>query len=371
MTLGHQLALLALIFMALHACSGDRQLPGQLQRDGSISPREGGVVSSGDVDLSDVADGRCGELDLPVVRVTPRVLFILDRSFSMIESRNWDTVRAAMTEVVDELEWRLAFGLMVFPATGGPTACDEGLNGCSSPNSPIIGCSPGHGREIANAIETMQTCGGTPTAPSVQAAADYFAERLDPTHIPSGRWAPSYVVLATDGAPNCNGDLDGERCRCTAVVGCEWSANNCLDDDRTFTAIEELTAEGIPLFVLGISASAWQDVLDEMALRGGTGRAFMADEPETVFEALVSITEGLTTCEVEIGDPGPAVDPELVNFTIDGETVPMAAEDECSNGWRWVDDQYRRVVFCGTACERLRSGEIDLVRATFGCPTVY
>ena len=44
---------------------------------------------------------------------------------------------------------------------------------------------------------------------------------------------PKFILLATDGAPNCNDALDGSSCACTNPLGgCILNPGNCLDDAR-------------------------------------------------------------------------------------------------------------------------------------------
>jgi hypothetical protein len=318
-----------------------------------------------DVDGDTDWDGICDEEAFPIALLTPDMLIVLDRSNSMQEAGHWDPVRAAIysvTEALDDIVW---FGLMVFPNVEEPDACVDRDNQCAAARAPLIDCAVTTSADIRTTLTDMPTCGGTPIASTLASARTYLTA-LAPT---TGH--PSYVVLATDGAPNCNPGLDGATCTCTAPVGgCVPNMLNCLDDARTNDVIDALRAAGIGVFVIGIAVSDWRAVLDEMASRGGTGAAIMADDPASIQAAFEAVTGAVSSCEFEIGEPDPSADPDLVNFYFDGDRVPFDADGLCDDGWLWVDEGHTRVRFCGPRCEALRDRDVAEVRATFGCPTL-
>lgn len=360
-----------LVSILIAACTSDRQLPNGLDLDsGPVPPRDADHDTAdggrdGDADEEPV----CDEMDLPVVRVTPRVLIVLDRSVSMASDGAWDAVREAIYDVTRALQSRIAFGLMVFPRADGRLACSADVNVCEPARTPSVSCRSSNASEIRRALRDLGPCGGTPTALTLEAAAEYFREAPSVDHVPAPRDSLGHVLLATDGAPNCNDDLDPDGCRCTGPPGtCDDFPLNCLDHERTYQAVADLNGNTVDVYVLGIDASAWADVLDEMARLGGTEAAYFASDPSAIEDDLESITQGLTTCEVVLDEPEPVADPEKVNFYVDGERVPH--DPECTEGWAWDDEQRSRVVFCGSWCERIRSGEVDDVTATFVCPTL-
>ncbi len=255
------------------------------------------------------------------------------------------------------------FGLMVFPNVEEPDACAGTSSQCIAARHVSVPCAQDNAASIRSALDDIEPCGGTPIAMSLDAARDYLA-RLTTGH-------PQYIVLATDGAPNCNGSLDGATCTCTAPTGgCDPNVYNCLDDVRTLGAIDRLRTAGIQVFVIGISVSEWREVLDSMAARGGTTAAFMAEDPAAVEVAFSEAAGAAASCEFEIGSPDPSADPDLVNFYFDDEGVPMDTEPPCDAGWEWANDAHTRVRFCGAYCDQLRTHAVDEVRATFGCPTI-
>ena len=110
---------------------------------------------------------------------------------------------------------------------------------------------------IVDALETYQPSGGTPTADALAHSLAYFTTG-------SGRTlaGTSYVLLATDGGPNCNADITCDESTCTANIEdpmntmlCGGSCcdamleplapTNCLDEARTVDQVEALADEGI------------------------------------------------------------------------------------------------------------------------------
>jgi hypothetical protein len=328
------------------------------------------VDSDIDADSDTDPDGDgwvCDEAAFDISLLTPDMLIVLDRSYSMAREGHWTPALDAVYAVTESLDLLIWFGLMVFPNTAEPDACDGSdiRTQCIAAREPDVPCASDNAGAIRTTLEGTIPCGGTPIAQSLEAAQRYLADLSSTTS------HPSYVVLATDGAPNCNGSLDGATCTCTASDGgCDPNVYNCLDDVRTLSVIDGLHVAGTQVFVIGIRASEWTAVLDSMAAHGGTGAAIMAEDTASIEAAFSEAAGAAASCEFELGSPDPSADPDLVNFYFDGVAVPMDAEGECDAGWAWIDDAHTRVRFCGVACDRLRSHAVTEVRATFGCPTI-
>lgn len=332
--------------------------------------RDGGSTGDGGWSGADDAGGSgetCDEVDLVVRQVTPNVLIVLDRSASMSLGGHWEPVRDAIVDVAESMDTAVRLGLMVFPNIEAPQAC-EGLgmeNRCEPAHGPTVECALGNSAAIGGELETMETCGATPASETLAAARLY----LEGLSLDSSD--PSVVLLATDGGPTCNDGLDGSTCQCVSPVGgCGLDPRNCLDDQRTYEVIDQLRGVGIRSFVIGVSATEYQSVLNEMALRGGSEAALMANDPESVLSAFQAVIGSVASCEFDLGDVDPSADQELVNIYVDGTHVPMDTDGACDEGWRWADLEHHRVMFCGTSCDVVRGGQGVGIRATFGCPTL-
>lgn len=303
----------------------------------------------------------CGEEEFNINQVTPDMLIILDRSNSMHYNGFWDPTRDAVVNIAMTYQNSVLFGLMVFPdlscVNGMPSQCNPG-------RTPIVEVALNNGESIQSALSFMDTCGGTPIAQTLVNAHNYLIGLTDTN--------PKYILLATDGAPNCNNSLDGSTCRCTCTdpsvcAPCTELSSNCLDDTGTYDAIDDLYDDGIKTFVIGMSTAAeeWGDVLSAMARHGGTDALYPAEDPAQLEDVFDRITGMIATCEFDL-NPSDAADPHKVNFYFDGVVVPMDSNNE--NGWNWVDDDTIR--FYGSYCDQIMNGDVNTISAKYGCPTI-
>src|SRR5690606_37461839 len=136
---------------------------------------------------------------------------------------------------------------------------------------------------IIEAFDRIRPGGGTPTSIALDHAHDYFVNG-------SGKdlEGDKYVILATDGGPNCNSNINCDASGCTlniegrqsGGITCEPEGPNCctgsagtlacLDDDASENAVSRLASAGIDTFVVGIPGSeAYAGVLDSLAVEGG------------------------------------------------------------------------------------------------------
>ncbi|NMC69051.1 MAG: VWA domain-containing protein [Myxococcales bacterium] len=330
--------------------------------DGTPPPVDGDDVVRPEV--PDVVEEACDQEEFEIARVIPDMLIVLDRSNSMFDEESWNPVREAIYAVTAEMDREIWFGLMLFPNVTGSPVCSGSTAQCEPGHEPLVGVAEGNGIPIRDALGPMLTCGGTPTAQTLQNARAYLDTLAADGH-------PKFILLATDGAPNCNSALDGYSCVCTNPSGgCSINNLNCLDDARTMAIVEDIRASGIQIFVLGIRTSEWSDILNEMAARGGTGGAFFAEDPASMRAAFEDIAGSIASCEFDMRAPDPSADPDRVNFYFDGVVVPSDSDGTCDNGWAWTDGTHTRVEFCGSYCDDLLGRRVTNVSATWGCPTV-
>ncbi|MCP4683955.1 MAG: hypothetical protein GY867_00775, partial [bacterium] len=75
-------------------------------------------------------------------------------------------------------------------------------------------------------------------------------------------------------------------------------------------------------------------------------------------------------CVYEIQTPEEEIDPTETNFYFDDKIVGY--DPDCANGvgWTWTDTTQTKVEFCKEACDELKGGTVENIRATFGCPVV-
>ncbi len=369
-------ALLAL-GAALFAACGSKHPPLVDESTTGGPEGDGGVFADLDArpNCETMADGGpCGCLEMSFLTDAPNLYFVLDRSGSMTEDNKWQTVRNVVATTVQKLGPRIKFGAAVYPKSSSSCASGIEVMPVRSGDSPAGTRGPAV-QNFLNATNLKAT-GGTPTAATLRAIAPKVSAL-------GGR---TFVVLATDGGPNCNNAAACDSSSCIANIerydpACQpggttnccspdlYGRESCLDADASEAAVKALTAAGIPTYVIGVPGSApYASLLDRLAQAGGTARAtspyyYRVDSSDgaALDEALRAIAAKVTArCDLPL-DPPPA-DPTRVNVYFDDTVVPADPE----NGWR-LDG--KTITLVGAACQRVLSGEILNLRVIGGCPT--
>lgn len=313
----------------------------------------------------------CGGMRVALTQRRTEVMLVVDRSGSMNEAdddgvRKWSVLVSVLREVLPRIESNVALGLLMFPV--GP---EEGGAKAACTRAPSVAVAPtfGNAAAVLAALDPVVPGGGTPTFAALTATAGYFTRTPDPL-------GQRYVLLATDGAPNCNRDLDPTTCVCAAPEevcrpGHPGYFESCLDDRRTLTAIRELSARGIGTFVVGLlGVESMASVLDAMAVAGGhplpgPRRFYSATSRDALTRALRGITSALVDCRFRLDTAPP--DPDLVDVRLGDER--LVRDPQHRDGWGWSDASHREIAFYGATCERVQneSGGVVLA-AVFGCP---
>ena len=311
------------------------------------------------------------------------MLVVLDRSMSMEIDGIWDPMGQALTYVTSEYKDLINFGLMLFPGGGSSCDNDKPATVCVAPQSfyPDVSLeSPSAATAIASVFDPssgshVTPCGGTPIASTLASAKDYLLGL--PTQ------EKRYVLLATDGAPNCNPNLSSPGCICTNQQpdACNKEPLNCLDDIDTYAATEALQTAGIDTYVLGMGETVnarWSEQLGHIAQRGGTQSYYSVTDTAKLDDALETITNNVVRCDFDIAwdelDEDVATDKGLINFFCkESEFDPISRQnlvgydENCTQGkgWAWVNDNTVR--FCNDACNKLKRRKCSAVTVTFGC----
>lgn len=336
----------------------------------------------------------CGATALNAARPVVNVLLVVDKSSSMsikdeFPEGRWATLGGALRTALDQTKDRLSYGLEFFPFANDPK--DE-PGTCETPSGLDVLVPIDDGSDtvpmIEGALDAYDPAGGTPTADALSHALDYFQDG-------DGKALPgtSYVLLATDGGPDCNADLTCDADSCTinlensmATMGCGGSCcdaqldpkgpESCLDEDRTVDAVAALAKAGIHTFVVGIPGSQFfAGTLNKMAVAGkepstdGSASYYevtVDDGAKGLADVLTRITTGLiTTCRLDLTSTPP--DLRLLNVEIDGSNVPQEGAD----GWS-VDTATSppSIVLEGKTCDYMEEHGAKSVNVTYGCPTV-
>jgi hypothetical protein len=318
--------------------------------------------------------GYCDCVDVPLFADAPNIYFVLDRSGSMATDNKWTQVRLVVAQVLRGLGPRANFGATVFPGFA--------QNACAAPEQilPVRpGDPPGVDGPTTTALLTATSGdpnGGTPTAEALRQVLPYLQTVKGKT----------FVILATDGGPNCNAGASCTFTQCIPniedIPGCpkggslnccespNGARESCLDAPATTSAVAALKAAGIPVYVVGLpGAEVYANVLDDFAVSGGTAGAtspkyYKIDSTSgtALLAALKKIAAKIVaTCDFKLKDP--TATPNLVNVYLDEVVLPH----DPVNGWK-IDGG--TVTLLGTACDKVLSGDVLDVRIITGCPTV-
>jgi len=226
----------------------------------------------------------------------PDVLLVQDRSGSMANDENdnacsssgcvtgtskWSQMTAAVTQVVQSTDASVNWGVKFFP--------DDAL--CSASRPPAVPVGPMSGSAVALSLEATQPGGNTPTRDAILTATAYLVSLTDAN--------PKFLVLATDGLPNC-------------PVGCATTMCTKTDDAAVETAIEQAAQQGINTFVIGIgNVASAQSTLNQLAIAGGEAQAgaatsyYAATDGSAISAALMNIVDKVTGCPPPGADAGP------------------------------------------------------------------
>jgi hypothetical protein len=267
----------------------------------------------------------------------PDVLLVLDKSGSMGDplgnggQSKMDVMKQAVQQVLPAQNASIHFGLELYPSDN---AC-----GATSPVAPVL---PNNANNVVLQVSGVQPGGSTPTYKALDEARSYYGS----TQVnPDGR----FVLLATDGLPNCNG-----------------SDPQNPSNDLTLNAARNLVQAGIKVFVIGFGDVSAADpaFLSALAQAGGTGDFFAANSPQQLQAALASISGTVTqaSCSFEL-ETRPQDETKLA-VTLDGNDVPR--DPSHGTGWDY-DASTNTITFYGSTCDQIQSGTGSNVGVDYGC----
>jgi len=247
--------------------------------------------------------------------------------------------------------------------------------------------------EVNNSIKAIKNYGygtpipegGTPTAQSLEYLLASVPELKDAAR-------RNFVLLLTDGLPNCNAAFSG-TCLCT-TGDCSSEKTGCLNKDDSVKAVASLNAQNIQTIVIGFGADftastalgkAGAATLNDMAAAGGfaridkecsvdadcgTGGICVGAEPAQsklgtcnkfyraanrtdLAEALRQISERVQTqdpCLISLNTTGLNASLMAVYFTYRGTTTRLVAGQDT-----WSLAAGEGVRLAGTWCETIKT----------------
>lgn len=321
------------------------------------NPNPSGFDGSGGVDrpfiageVGAVTGDACPTNNYMANNLPPDLLIVLDRSGSMNQdsmggmlmagdpNTKWALMTAAIKAVVSQSEASVNWGLKFF---------GTGASGCAVANVTAVDPATMTAAAISAAIDlpANQPGSSTPTRAAETSAGMYLMGRTNMN--------PKYILLATDGEPNC------------AAMG-GGGGGGATDGPAAIAAVAAVAAMGFPTFVIGIAADMEAGTtLDGMAMAGlrpraGTPSYYSVSTTADLMAALIAI-QSLTAlpCQFQLG--GVPSNLGAVTVTVGGMVIPMGE-------WTYGPGN-RSVIFAdaGAICTQLKSGAIKDVSINLPC----
>lgn len=344
----------------------------------------------GTVTMPPEGGANCGFTNLTAAPLEVNVLLVVDKSASMNEpekSPKWPQLQEALAATLEATEERISFGLDLYPYSGKSGGALSGA--CQMPDTSAIVVPVQAGTDakplILSALQDNEPSGGTPTAAALARAYEYYTSGAG-----KSLKGAKYVLLATDGGPNCSSDpdimCDADACT-TNIDGLDCGGNccdpkkdpdgpsKCLDDAASIQAVANLADAGIKTFVIGIPGTeAYADTLDALAGQSGVENpdappSYFAvsaqDGVEGLTSVLTKVTTGLiTSCKLQLEEEPPNIKDVFV--VVDGELIKQDDPD----GWAESDPSTSppTIVLQGATCEKLETEGAGYINVSYGCP---
>jgi hypothetical protein len=311
-----------------------------------------GRPPAGDAMADDVVDAKvdrheagplCESSSISIEQLRPTVTLLVDQSGSMRErypnpsstSTRWSIVHDALmdptTGVIKQLQFKLRFGIAFYTSH----------NGSSTGTCPIMGevrAATNNYEAIRALYDRMTPDDDTPTGDAI----DKVVEGIDSSSIRSNQT----ILLVTDGLPDTCARPDPQNGQPQAIL-----------------AAQKAHADGIDLYVLGISADIGGQNLQELA-NAGKGQPINLVWPRDPnaaqpFQASDSVA-GLTAqfrdvfgripfCEVRLSRNVEVSEASSGTVVLDG--TPLSYGDP--NGFILGDPRHLEIV--GTACDTIKN----------------
>ncbi|MFZ5891156.1 MAG: vWA domain-containing protein [Myxococcota bacterium] len=364
---------------------------------GNSSSSSGGNTSSTPgqcMAFEGIDQDKCGSSSVEATIKTVNMMLVIDKSGSMKSGLDgtetgmpskWSGMQTALATALAKVQDDINFGMVLYPSAAAAAAPPNDYaaacqveTGAAAVNVPITSGAAAV-TAISAALKNTMPAGGTPTAQALKAAYDYFVTG-------DGALKPGdkYVLLATDGGPNCNSanTCDNQPDKCTCVIDSGNAAtccNNkgflCLDDSAVLMQIQALADKGIPTFVVGVPGTeAYATYLDAFAVAGGKPNEvgptkYYKVEASGGVQGLVDVFSTITTqlvrnCDIDLTSQPD--DPDKVNVAIDCNIIKRADDTWTLD----VSSMPNKLLLKGATCEKIQTSGAKRVDVIYGCPSV-
>jgi hypothetical protein len=313
----------------------------------------------------------CGLFQFQPTPKAADIMMVLDRSGSMTDApegapsgspSKWTIVTPALMSVVTATQGSISWGLKTFPE-----ATTDSLTDCAGGITSVIDVqvAPMDGMTMNNVIAATTANGsGTPTADAITAAATYLGKLTDNN--------PKYLLLATDGEPDCVGTT-------------KESGTNNPADTAAVTAVGKALMAGFPTFVVGIvtSKDSATTELNNLATAGGEAlnagnplsnsfyETDLASNSTAITQALQSITGQISTCLFPLSSPPPVEnDGTKVGVYLGASMTRIPYDATMTKGWAYTDTNDTAIQVYGSWCDMIQAAGAGAVQIIYGCANI-
>jgi hypothetical protein len=306
----------------------------------------------------------CGGGKIPVMPLPPDILIVQDKSGSMSNddsdsscnggcgaNSKWSQLTTALSTVVQATDMTVNWGLKYFSDN----------NACSASNAPAVTVGVMKGGAVTTSIMGTQPGGNTPTRDAITSGAAYLATLTDPN--------PKFLLLATDGLPNCP---SGCATMAKPNTACTMT-DNPNEDAAAEAAVMMAAMQGFPTFVIGIgNVTTAQNTLNQLAINGGhaqtgAGTSYFAATDEASLEAALNAIVGqVASCLI----PLPAASQGQTNVAVSVDNAagtPTKVPNDPTNGWTYTDSTDTSITLHGTYCDGVTNGTYSNVEYVYAC----
>lgn len=284
----------------------------------------------------------CGKQTFPIQasKQSPNIMMVVDESGSMKDPiggstmSKWTALQGAVNQLLGAYSGSAQWGLSIFPHTPSNSCSAGQVDVAVAPNTTMTILSK------LNALNDQNIGGNTPTTSTLQAMLGSTAGLADATK-------SNYVLLMTDGEPNCGGDVNSVKSTIAQLYG---------------------QAVSVRTFVVGIGdgTSSNPTALNSWAEAGHTQRSgateyYQVNTVNDLQMAFADIVNGVASCTYQLSMK-PA-DASLIVAYIGGVAVPQ----DPTNGTTY-DAGSNTLVFHGTSCDQIKGGAASSLDIVYGCP---
>jgi hypothetical protein len=325
--------LVVALALTLTGCLGVAP-PEEQHGGGNPPPKPDSPLPTTTVDMAGTDDaGNCGAMEFALTRVAPNVMLVADRSGSMNQAiasgsatSKWTDLKNAVSTLVTNYDAQMRLGAAIFNSDGD----------CKADNVDVPLASMA-GATVMTKLNANGPAGNTPTALALDTV---IAKGLL-----NDKTRANYVVLATDGVPNCS-DVDVKK-----------------RIDNLYAA-----TPSVKTFVIGIGDvnNTNPTLLNQWADAGHTARVgathyYQTNSPADLKAAFDAIVGGIVSCDFKMMQNAP--DPSLIRVTENGVVVSPSP----TSGYTY-DASTNTVTLHGAACDMLKSNAATKVGVLYGCP---